>query len=323
MSIYGQTTDLAINLQNSFGTELVSSLYFMPFLNESIALDKPPLVSEAMRGVFDEGDDYEGPNSVAGDVEVEAQPIELGVILRALCGAPTTVTSTGVYAHTFEPRTADFDQLSANDPITVYKFFNDSGSAQLFYDCNASALELSVANGEFLKMKMSVVGANWKQSVGVAAAYPVGKRLTWDISSVSIGGAAVPEISALTIALDDGGLEAMHTLNNSKFPSRIKRAGARTISVDGTFKFDNQDEFQQFISQSERELVLHFESAVEIQSGYNEAFTMKLPLLRYNEAKPTAGGPGPVEMAVTAKGKYSVNSATSIQFILVNTQAAY
>lgn len=320
---YGQLSTLGIVFQNSFGTVGdVNSIHWLPYLSESFKLNIPPMYSENMRGIHDEGDTYQGPRTCEGEIDCEAQPIALGAMLKSILSLESSVQSTGIYTHTFEPRSDDFDALSANNPVTIYAF-RDTGSGMLYQDMNGASLEMSIANGEFFKVKVGYVGGEFSQNAEVAASLPTGKRWTWDQSSVSLGGSAVGEIVSMNIKLDDGGLEAMHTLDASQYPSRVKRTGFRNIAIDGTLKFEDQDEYQQFISQSEREMILHFEGSTEVQSGYNESLTIKLPLMRYEEAAPMAEGPGYIEMSVTGRGKYSVTSATALQAILVNTQATY
>lgn len=319
---YGQKSAVALIMQNSYGTVGdVSSAYFIPFTAESLKINKPPLYSENMRGIFDEGDTYEGANTVDGSIESEAQPIALGAMLKTVLDHSVSAVDS-VFEHTFKPRSSDFDENCANQPVTAY-VYRDTGSADIYANLNGAMLELGIANGEFLRAKVDFVGGTFSQQASTAASFPVGKRWTWAVTSVSLGGSAIDDIVNLTITLDDGALEASHTLNNSLFPSRIKRTGFRTIAVDGTFKFDNQDEYQQFLSQSERELVLTFTGPTEISSGHYEVLTIKLPLLRYEAANPNAGGPGEIEMPVTARGKYSVESGTSMQITLTNTQATY
>lgn len=323
---YGQKSAVGIIFQNSYGTAgSVSSIHFIPFLSETLKLNKPPLYSENMRGIFDEGDTYEGPNTVEGDIETEAQPIALGAMIKTVMEEVTVVTSGSVYTRTFKPRTSDFggdDGPTANNPVTIYTYL-DTGSAMLYSDMNGSILELSLANGEFLKAKVSFVGGTFQQNASAAASFPSGKRWTWDTASVSFGGTAVDEVMNLTITLDDGALQAMHTLNNSKYPARVKRTGFRTIAISGTLKFDTQSEYQEFISQSERALVVHCQGTTQIQSGYYESITLKLPTMRYEEASPTAEGPGQIEMSITARGKYSVTSGTAYEITHVSTQTAY
>ena len=320
---YGQKSNMGIIFQDSYGTAGdVNSIHFIPNLSESLKLMIPPLISENMRGVFDEGDAYEGARTVEGSIDCEAQPIPLGVLFKSILEETSNVNSSGIYTRTFKPRVSDFDSLSANNPVTAYAY-RDTGSAMLYSDLNGAMLELGIANGEFLKAKVDFVGGEFSQNASVAASYPTGKRWTWDTTSVSLGGAAISEVMDMTISLDDGGLEASHTLNGSKYPSRIKRTAMRAISVSGTLKFEDQTEFQEFLTQSERELIMTFTGPTEVQSGYYETLTIKLPKLRYEEAAPTAEGAGYLELSVTAKGKYSVDSGSSMEITLINTQASY
>lgn len=319
---YGHTTDIGIIFQNSYGTAGdVGSAHFIPYLSEGIGLTIPPQYSENMRGIHDEGDSYDGPRTIDGTLEVEAQPIALGAILKSVLQLTGSVNSGGIYTHTFKPRVSDFDDNCAHDPVTVYKYFQ-TGSATRFYDLNGNSLELNMSNGEFLKASVDFVGGSFNQVSNTTAAYPIGKRWNWDVASFSIGGTGIDNLTELTVTIDES-LEAGHTLNGSKYPSRIKRTGFRSIAVNGTAKFDNQTEYQQFISQSERELIVNCKGPTEIQSGYYEELNLKLPLMRYEDFKPVVEGPGENEVSFTARGKYSVDSATSMQLTLVNTQATY
>lgn len=320
---YGQKAAIALCFQDSYGSSNVDSLHFIPYLNESVGLDKPPLISENMRGIFDEGDDYEGPVMVTGDLVAEAQPIALGAMLAAVLGKPSTVSSDAMFTHTFKPRTSDFDIKCPNNPLTYYKYLNDGGSASLFQDLNGTTLELGIAAGEFLKTTVGFVGGeNSPQIAAVAASYETAKRWTWNVTSVSLGGAAKPELMDLTIKVDEQ-LEAQHTLAGQLYPSRIKRTGMRVVEVAGTLKFDNQDEYQEFLSQSERALIVTLTGPTELETGFYETLTIKTPLLRWRENKPVVGGPGPIEVSLTGAGKYSVTSATALEITLINTIAGY
>lgn len=319
---YGMKSNIALTFQNSFDSVGdVSSGHFIPFLSEALALKIPPKYSENMRGVFDEGDTYEGPRMVEGDINCEAQIVPAGAMLKAMF-AETIVNSDSLYTRTFKPRQSDWDEKSANHPVTVYKYL-DTGSAMQYYNLNAATMEINIAQGEFLQMTAGFVGGAFQQVANVAASLPTGKRFTWNVASLSVDGSALGNLMDLTITVDDGALEATHTLNNSKYPSRVKRTGFRTIAVEGTIKFDNQDEYQQFLSQSERKLVAHFEGPTEIQSGYNEGLTIQLPALRYEEFEPAAGGPGQIEVGITARGKYHVGSGSALEITHYSDQAAY
>lgn len=321
MAGYGQESQIGISFQDSFGTSQQDSIFWIPKLSENISKEIPQLVEQNLKGIFDEGAHYEGPHSINGPIETEANPVSVGVLLKCVMGEPATVNSDSLYTHTFKPRTSDWDSKAANVPVTIEKYLG-VGSADLFYDMNGTSLTLSVTNGELMKGSVEFVGGSNSQQANSAASYPTNKLWSWDTSSVSIGGSGKSEIMDMTITLNEQ-LEAMHTLDATKTPSRIKRTGFRTVEVSGTLKFDNADEYQQFLDQSEREMIIHFEGVTAVQSGYNEALTITLPSLRWIEDKPAAGGPGEIEVGVTGKGVYNVGSATAMEVVLYNGQSGY
>jgi len=319
---YGQKSHVAIAFQDSWDTSNVTSLYHMQHLEESVGLDIPQLIDESAKGVFDEGDSYAGPKEATGDLSINAKAIPLGVLFRAIFGAASVVNSDAIYTHTFKPRQTDFDDISAMDPLTYFKYLDDTGSATLLYNLNMSTLELGVSNGEFLTAKASFMGGAFSQVSDIAASFPTGKRFTWDTSSLQLGGTAEGKMKSLTLKVDES-LEAMHTLNNSLYPSRCKRTGARTVEISGTIMFDDQVEYQKFLAQSEEAFILSFASANEIQSGYNDLIVITAPAVRYTEFKPVAPGIGKIEVGFTQMAKYESTSATALQIALTNLQAVY
>lgn len=319
---YGMKTNVGLCFQNSFGTLLTNSVYWIPYLSEEFAVTKEALVSENMTGIFDEGPTYEGMNAVSAKLEMEAHPITMGVFLKAMFGPAAVVTSAAYYSHTFKPRTADFDIYAANNPCTIVKDLGEGGSAHLFSDVVASKLSLSVANGELFKLSVEMMGGKYSQVVAPSATYPTGKNWTWDVASVSLAGTANGDLSELNLEIDDS-LENKYTLNNTKTPSRTKRSGKRTMSVGGTLIFDNQTEYQQFLAQSERNLTVNLKGTTVVQSGYYDNLQIIVPLFRYTEFKPVAGGAGKLEVGFSGKGVYSVSSANMLQITLSNTQASY
>lgn len=321
--MYGMEVSVGICFQNSFGTANVASMHWVSQLSEDLSPKKEQLISQGMRGVYDEGAHYQGLNSVEGGIEAEAHPISVGALLKAVLGSPTTVTSLAVYTHTFKPRTADFDQYAAGIPTTILKHMGDAGSAHRFYDMVGSELEISCSAGEFLKARVGFIGGKYDQIAEVAASYPTGDSLfTWDVASLSIGGSANTDMSEWSISLSEN-LTNKHLFNGTRTPAKTKRDGFRTLEIAGTLVFDAQTEFQQFISQSEREFDVTLKTATQIQSGYYETLRIQAPKMRYSDFPPTQNAAGQIEVGFSAKGVYSVTSATALQITLVNSKAGY
>lgn len=301
----------------------VGSLQWMEFMSESMGRNIPPLIAQGARGLFDENDEVEGPNTVDGDFDIEARPIELGWMLKAICGVTSSVAVGSAFQHVFQLEQSDWDGLFAKQPITIHKGMA-VGSAQQLYDLNASSFELSVANGDFLKAKLEFVGGQLTQIVEETPTFETGRRFTWDNSSVTIAGSASPgqKMTELTVTINEN-LEAQHTLRNSTQPSRVQRTDYRSIEIAGTMKFDDQTELQEYFDQTDRELIANYSGVTEVASGFVNSLTVKMPRFKYREYKPEGGSPGKVEVSFTGAAKYDVGSATSIMFILVNTRATY
>lgn len=322
--MYGQTATIGIALQNSWGTTNVDSLHWIPYTSEGIGLNIPALISEEMRGVFDEGEHYNGPRTIDGDMTVVAKPVSLGAILAAFFNSPTSTKadSADVYSHVYTPPTSDYDtDYCAKVPLTIIKN-TDVGSASLYSDMNASTLEFSINNGEFLGASVSFVGGHFQQIAPITSTYDTGKRWTWDQTSVEVDGVANGEYLSLTVGIEEG-IEPVHTLSGSSYPTKIKRTGSRVTNVSGTLKFTSQDEYQAFLNSSEREVDITLTGNVEISSGYYNSLRIQVPLMRHIELKPVVGGPGEVEVSFTSKGVYSVDSGCAVRITLVNTQTAY
>ena len=320
---YGQNAEYGIAFQNSFDlVASVNSVHFFEIISESVAKKIPPLISQGMRGRFDEGDSYEGPHMNEGDIEIESSSHALGVLLTAMFEETVLVTSGSVYTRTFQPRTEDWDEKSAQQPFTFYKGLG-AGSAHLFTNMNASELELKITNGEFFMAKMSVTGGGFARNAETTASYVSEKNWTWDTASFSIGGSANADVEQLTIKVTEN-VEPKYTLENRKDPSHTKRGSEfRAISVEGTIKFTNQTEFNEYLNQSERPLTLNFRGVTAIQSGYYEEFGIELPLMRYDDFPITGSGPGEMTAAFTGRGKFSVSSGTAISFTHRSSVAAY
>jgi len=321
---YGLDSQLSITFQNSWGTALTNSRYGIPFTGEGFAVAKETIMAENMTGRYDEGQMYEGINTNEGSIDCEVNPIALGAMLKAMFGSPTTASSgTGMKNHVFKPPTTDFDIYAAKVPCTIYKNLADGGSAHLYYDMVANKFSLSISNGELLKANVEFIGGKYSQIGSMSVANPSNLGFTWDVASVTFGGSAQLGIRDLNIAIEEG-LEVKHFVAAGvKTPGRIKRSGSRSVTIGGTIVFDNQNEYQQFLSQSERELVLFLQGPTLIQSGYYDMLKIQIPGMRYSEFKPVAGGPEEVEVGFSAKGVYNVNSATAIQITLTNTQPSY
>lgn len=325
---YGQDAKLGIAFQNSHGTSAnVDSMYLIPFLSESITPQNPELLSENMEGRYDEGEAYVGARNVGGTINSEAQPETLGVFLKAVLGEPTTalnsVAAGAFWAHTFQPRTGDFDTNVTGNPLTVYKNLADGGQVPLYQDVVGTRLELSVANGEFLTMQLDTTGGNvaaktTSQDIGAAS----GKKWTWDVTSVQLGGSANTDFANLTIVVDEQA-SPRWTLQTSRDPDRVKRDGRRQIRVNGTIKFTDQTEYDLFLANTTQALDVTMTGTVEIRSGYYDVVRVVVPAFKYLTYPLEFSDPSEFQVSFEGKGDYHTGSGTSIEITLTNTKDSF
>jgi len=319
---YGQDARVGISFQNSFGTANVASLHWLEPISESVSLKKAQLISKGLRGVYDAGAYQEGANTVDGDLSIEAKANALGVLLSAVCGSPTSVTSAALSIHTFKPRTADHSAPSAERPFTYLKWLGDVGSAHEFYDLNGNTLELAVSNGELMTAKLGIVGGQFARIAAVAATYSGSNPIDWSVGSMSLGGVAVTNARQLTISQDNK-LQAKHTVDGSKTPDRIKRSDARDISIAGTLIFDDQTHVNTFIAQSTQQMLFSLKGMSLVQSGYYEQVTIDVPSLRFTEMPVVVAGAGEIEVSFKAAATYNVGSGTAIAYTLACGKAGF
>lgn len=304
---YGMGGAIGITMQQSFGTAYTTGMKFQPFISESLNESIPPVVVEGMRGIYDEGDSLEGPHEISGDISFEVDPCMIGYFLKGFCHSTsyeaTTVTSY-YYTHEFMPAQDDFDAMAATPPMTI-EAYRDAGSAFQYYDCCINTLSFEFAQGALIKSTVGVIGAGFTMAAKQTASYEPFSEFTWDQTSISIAGTAVDEIQDMTIALNNN-LEAVSTIDGTKYPNRIQRAGKRTVEISGTILFISEAEANVFRAQTERRLV------ITTQQNCN-AINIDIPSFRYSAFPVNMGGPGKIAVGFSGNAKYNAGSGTAIQ----------
>lgn len=320
---YGMKGHLGISFQQSFGTVFTSSYHWFPIINESLTENIPLLVSEGMRGRFEEGPSFEGAHDIAGDFTIEAHPILAGKLLAAWMGQSSGTLTTSVYTHLFKPKATDWGDLAAVPPMTI-EVYRDAGSAHQYYDCCMNQLVIEIAHGSLVKMTGSVVGGKFAKAAKSTPSYLIGSEYTWNQTSISFQGSAngaIDEITQLTITLNNN-LEAKGTLDGTKTPNRVKRTGFRTAEIAGTLVFENDQEFDHWRNQAAQPAVITI-TGHAVTSGYNAYMEFDIPQMKYNEVPVNIGGPGLIEASFSAKCEYKTTSATMIAVTIQNTVSQY
>ena len=320
---YGQNVHLGISFQNSFGASNTSSMHYFPIISESLSENIPELESEAVMARFEAGDSYTGMREYAGDIVFEGHPVLLGKMLKAWFGQASGTLTNSYYAHEFNPITADFCNLSALPPMTI-EVYRDAGSAHLFSDMLCNQLVIEIAHGSIVKATASLIGANRAKLAKSTPTYLPGSCYTFDQASFSWQGSndgALDIVQTFTVTMNNN-LEAIGTLNATTRPSRIKRAGYRTIEIGGTMLFENDNEIDHFLNGAQQRVVATL-TGQGIGGTDKASLEMDFPSFRYTEFPVNMGGVGLISANFSGKAKYNSGSGTMATFTLTNTLSAY
>ncbi|MDH5751332.1 MAG: phage tail tube protein [Deltaproteobacteria bacterium] len=317
---YGQSGHLAVCFQSSFGTTKTNSQFFIPLVSESIAETIETLVENNMYSRLAESPVHEGAHEIGGEIRTEAHPIYLGTFLKAALGQSSVTAQGSAFRHEFLPVSQDWDNYAAVPPLSV-EIHRDTGSAFLYYDLLANALSLEISHGQLLSASMEVIGGQFQQKAPGTAVFKPGRPWAWDVASISHGGTAQPDIRSLLVRFENQ-LAAQHTISGRKTPHRIKRSGPQKVTLEGSFLFENQQLFQDFMQQTENRFLLTLNGEA-VSSGYNAQLVIDLPRLRFQELTPQLTGTGALEAGFTATGVFDTTSGYALRVTLVNTQPAY
>ncbi|CAB4169965.1 hypothetical protein UFOVP1082_45 [uncultured Caudovirales phage] len=327
---YGAQIKFGIARQATEGTAVAvaTSYHPMPLLSEDVGFEFDELISQNLTGRFDQGASYTGTSRVNGTIEFEITPRNIGAALASCVNYnPATATSGTVKTYTFLPNTADFSATAVKAPFTVYKQFADATSAEQFFDVQFGQLEISVAQGQFLKCRLTAAGgARSPNGVGSLAVTPdatdVGRLFPWNVASISYGGSGLSTMSEVTVALNES-IQPVYAVNGSLAPLKYSRSGFREVTVNGTFYMNDRAILNNMIAGTQSRLVITLVSTIAaIQSGYYNTLSIDVPQLKITQFKPGVSGPGEVSVSFTGRGVLDPTSSYTVQYTLQNTYGA-
>ncbi len=292
---------------------------FVPIISESIVLNKEALISEELKGRFEEGGYYEGYNTITGGFSSEVHPVDIGTIFKAWCGASSSTLVSSVYQHVFNPVNVDFDDMAAVPPLTV-EVYREAGSAFLYYDMLCDKITLDYSHGALTKCAVELIGGKFQTSNKVTPTYLEGEYYQWDTTSISLGGNAATTISNLSLSFSNG-LSNVGTLDGTRTPNRTKRSGFRTLEISGVLLFEDMTEFDNFRNQTSQQMIIN--TTGETIGNAVNAIKIDIPRMRYVSFSAPMQNKGLVQANFSAKAEYDETSSYLLEITLTNTKDSY
>lgn len=318
---YGMEGHVRMSFQESYGTAFAGSFHSIPIISESLKEEIPQVADEGITGILDVKQSYEGAHNITGDISMQSHPIYIGVALKGWFGQVTpTYVADSHYSHSFKPVTSDDSIYCAVPPATI-EAYRGAGSGHIYSDMAVDALTIEIANGAIVKSSISLIGACFSLGALTSPAYLEGRDFTWDQTSISVGGAGKGTVKDLSIAMSNN-LEAIPCIDGTKTPARIKRTAPRSVEISGTTLFDNDDDLNTYLNQSEFVFVVDV-IGPDCTSGVPGSLKMDFPSCKLTDYAVNNAGPGQIEVSATYMPYYNSGSGCMCEYTLVNTQSTY
>lgn len=327
---YGAQAKIGIARQAAANTWVIAptSYHGIAFVSEDIGYESQELISANLTGRYEEGAVYPGISNIAGTIECEMTPRNIGAALAAAINhVPVSVTSAAIRTLGFIPNTSDFSSTLCKAPFSFYKQFSDSTSAQLFYDVQFGQIEFAFSQGTFAKLRLTSAGGTLlTNGIGSADISPdlpdTGRLFPWNVTSISYNGAGMSENSDITVTINEN-IAPLYTVNGTLAPFKFTREGFRQITVNGTMYMQDRTFLNNFVNNTQARLVITSTNTVAaIQSGYFNTLVLDIPQAKLTTFKPAASGPGELAVPFTMRGVLDPTSLYAFKATLITSWIA-
>ncbi|MFQ5791106.1 MAG: phage tail tube protein [Acidobacteriota bacterium] len=305
---------LGLGKETAYGTP-VSATDYVAFEAESIQETINFLRTGQVRARFAEPPKFLGMKTIAGDIAFDAHPIALGFFLRSALGGYTAPASAGLATHVFTPTASNFSSVSPLPPYTV-EVHRDVSSSWRYTSALAAQIGIEVGANRIVRATATIVAKDSTLIAKSTPSFPTGSPFSWDVASVSLGGAASGIFEALRVTIANP-IEGLGTLDASKLISRVRRTAHTQIRVAGVIDFDDQTEYEKFRDGTERRLAITFTSVPSNQ------LILDIPSFFYQTFPANISGPARISVAFDGGGEYNTGSGTALTVTLTNTKTTY
>jgi len=318
-----------------------NSMYFLPFVSESMTANKNYILGNSIKGRRFEEDMYKGQTMIEGSITIEPTPIQLRRFLSYFCNE--VQSDTLVSSHTTWDIAPLNDLVASGQEgnvvlrpdnildIMVTKAKGDSNTYQsdLFKGCAVKSLNLTCTAGALPTLEIGLIG--WGHDFvdsAYTATYDIEDSFTWEQTSYSIG-QGNGGYTSVSIAMDNQleirkpiGSEVYTEISSAYAADQlfIQYIGNQTVDVTGSV-FEYTDERTGWIDNDDVNAVLYIEGPA-VETGVNADFTCNMPKMQITEFSNPIPGPGVIETSFTGKGLYNIGSGSQIDFT-INTSGTY
>lgn len=312
MQAQGSNGQVLIDFETTPGqTPASPSAIVLAFNKSSVKADQNQTAPDTITGRRDPAEPYRGFINVSGDTEYPLDVRQIGYLLKAGLGAPTT-TGTGPYTHVFK--------LGAAMPYFCYEQgFKDISTYALYNGCKLSKLGFSFGGDKELTVTSGLTGMKETiddESFDDAPTSLTLTRFNFDQATIKEGGSTIGNSTTADINIDFNLDGDTYCIGGGGFRSAINEG---LVKISGSVKalFENQVLLNKAVNGTDTSL------EIKLINGAH-SLTVFLPEVKYKRNTPGIDGPKGVLIDLPYDGFYKSNADnTSLKITLVNDVASY
>lgn len=304
--------------ESTWGTPVAASDY-AEIMSETL---QTTIDRFATRNVFAglyEPDDYAGARRNQGGVVMAGFPLMLGHFLKAAMQnhSISAVLSGFLWRNIFTIPKSEFADGVPRQPYTL-EVFRDVTSANIYSGAIMSRLALGLAPNQDLRLTAEWIAKSRTLSAKATPTFPSSPSdpFTWETASVSVGGSAMTRIEAFNMTMDNA-LEGILAMNASNEIARIRATNPMMIRISGTLDFNDLQEQQDFINQTERQMIFN------ITRGQSFSCLIDIPRMVYTAHNANISGRSRLTATFEGMARYNVSSQTTAMIVLTTTKSNY
>jgi len=270
------------------GTPTITT--FIPFLSESLQLERNIVMTDAIRGDTSRSVFREGAERVGGDLNVEVQPIGMITLFKHALGRVVTAGPSGAgdhYVHDIYP--------SGTLPEGLRVEIGRSGIAGgtfTYNGCKINQLALNCSVNEPLTATFSFLGkeeATSQADPTSASSISALNPFTFDEGVINIDGSE-QEVSGFSLTVNNNLKEDKGKLG-SRYRVAIPRSGFRDVTGTLNLEFDDLGMYNRYTGGTETALRLKFTADDLIGAG-TQAHVLQIdcPRIVFTGDTPVVGG---------------------------------
>jgi len=262
---------------------------FIPFLSESIQLERNIVTTDAIRGASSRSIWRTGAESVGGDLSVEIQPTGMNTLFKHTLGRASTAgpSGSGFYVHKIFPSGVLPEGLAIEVGRT-----GSAGGTFTYRGMKVNQMSLNCSVGEPLTATFSFLGKLEEQSqadpttvTSISSLNP----LTFDEGAITIDGTS-QEVQGFSLTVNNNLIEDKGTMG-SVYRAAIPRSGFRDVNGSLNLEFDDLGLYNKYVNGTTAALKFSFTSDDLAVTGKAYSLVIDCPKVVFTGSTPTVSGP--------------------------------